>query len=266
VASYFGVSVAPRTGVPPPGVLNRRRSALIVEQHVDLKFRKSLRAKKTNRPGRITDSQKLRITEAESNVTTINSKIQLLDGYHNHVICVADGMPIPDNDTTKKPSFWGFGKPPQSQNAKKYYAMLPITNQEDSDSDEGPTSRKRARINPRDIEKTKNLVNKEAVELARMVTDYFTCSMCDGVVIPSPVVCASCKVVIACQACANRWVLTSDEHGGDNHDKCPKCKGQWAQGRNADESIKLDRVPLTGFENVLRLAKKIVKNNERINH
>uniref|UniRef100_A0A914WYB1 RING-type domain-containing protein n=1 Tax=Plectus sambesii TaxID=2011161 RepID=A0A914WYB1_9BILA len=238
----FGVVPGARTGIPPPGVRFSRRQAstrpatpeqltkTIKVYHFEKGVRGGLK------PAR--GMANIVVTEAECNVTDLNSKLRQKPGFEECEIADKFGIIIPNDESTRDLSFWFFNQK-QAGNATRYFAVrktAPRTGAAESSDDSideevvtSAASRKR-RLSERAI--AKSVVKKmqrdrdqqekatlEAVDAIRTpLRNTLRCTVCMNVS-KEPCVCKSCENMIGCYACIEQWAATNNT--------CPLHRCDW---------------------------------------
>uniref|UniRef100_A0A914VPU9 Uncharacterized protein n=1 Tax=Plectus sambesii TaxID=2011161 RepID=A0A914VPU9_9BILA len=177
------------------------------------------------RPNKVgMDMVHVELTETNCSVGFINSKIQeKSDNYRDMVLCDSNGIPFPDDETTRQAAYWGFGRG-QSSNAAKYYACKPREDDDDS-SYEGEPVPKKMSLSDGDIARV------GATEMIMKPTQ------CLGIALQP----------IVCKRCIDLWVRMRMEEERDV--TCPKCRAIWQRDEITDEVT--GYIHLKGFDEVL---------------
>uniref|UniRef100_A0A914UN32 RING-type domain-containing protein n=1 Tax=Plectus sambesii TaxID=2011161 RepID=A0A914UN32_9BILA len=174
----------------------------------------------------------IELTETNFSVGFINSKIQeKSDSYRDMVLCDSNGIPFPDDETTRQAAYWGFGRG-QSSNAAKYFACKP---REDDDESiyEGEPVPKKMSLSDGDIARVGATVRKYLSEDVKgPLKSTFTCAQCLGIAL-QPIVCIECAAIIACKRCIDLCVRMRTEEERDV--TCPKCRAIWQRDEITDE-------------------------------
>uniref|UniRef100_A0A914XBJ4 RING-type domain-containing protein n=1 Tax=Plectus sambesii TaxID=2011161 RepID=A0A914XBJ4_9BILA len=196
-------------------------------------------------------SQNIVSSPRASRVPTINEKLQESTGFEGLVICDVAGAVIVNDDYTKAPEYWGFGRA-AAANARKYFALPPlpavdVANQSDS------AILSAVRLPDEEIKRiAQAVVRANHEEPIKQLLKCIVCSDCAK----NPAVCTKCTRIVGCYDCLVLWFHTNNESeldgtdelavpGDDsNHQQCPLCRADWDP--NVAEALNF--FPLKGFE------------------
>uniref|UniRef100_A0A914WR62 RING-type domain-containing protein n=1 Tax=Plectus sambesii TaxID=2011161 RepID=A0A914WR62_9BILA len=258
----YGLGPSPLSGARPPvttpGVRSsRRRSSPTPYQSPNsdpdsriLKVYKGERGPH-GRPINRLQIVHIKISADECSVPMINEKLQESTGFDGLVICDVAGAVIVDDDYTKAPEYWGFGRA-AAANARKYFALPPlpaidVANQSDS------ATLSTVRLPDEEVKRiAQAVVRASHEEPIKQLLKCIVCSDCAK----NPAVCTKCTRIVGCYDCLVLWFHTNNESeldgtdelavpGDDsNHQQCPLCRADWDP--NVAEALNF--FPLKGFE------------------